>query len=57
MQDCNDFLVSDVIKFKSKYAALNETGVAGVACRHEFPFCFFSLRHGERYIMALYTSL
>jgi len=58
MQDCNDFLAGDVIRSKSRYAALDETGVVGVACRYEFPFRFLSLRHGERYMMhTLYTSV
>jgi len=41
MQDCNDFLAGDVIRSKSRYAALDETGVVGVACRYKF-FIFAS---------------
>ena len=41
-------LAGDIVRSKSRYATLDETGVLGVACRHKFPFCFFSLHHGER---------
>lgn len=49
MQECNQFLASDVLRSKSRYKALDETGVVGVVCRHEFPFKMLSMRHGERY--------
>jgi len=32
----------------SHYHALDETGVFGCACRHEFPRTFVNLKHGER---------
>ena len=32
---------------------MDETGVMGAACRHEYPLCFLSLRHGERYRVLL----
>ncbi len=48
MQECNQFLASDVLRSKSRYKALDETGVVGVVCRHEFPFKIMSMRHGER---------
>ena len=49
-QNCNDFLAGDLIRSRTRFAALDETGVIGIACRHEHPFRFYSLRHGERCI-------
>ena len=31
-----------------RYKALDETGVFGYCCRHEFPNKFVNLKHGER---------
>lgn len=48
-QNCNDFLAGNLLRSKSRFAALDETGVIGIACRHEYPLCLYNLRHGERY--------
>ncbi len=32
----------------NRYKGLDETGLVGVVCRHEFPLKFLSIRHGER---------
>lgn len=48
-QECNQFLAADVLRSRSRFKALDETGVIGLACRHEFPYRFYNLRHGERY--------
>ena len=48
LQECNQFLAGDALRSKLRYKALDETGVIGVVCRHEFPFKLYSMRHGER---------
>ena len=48
-QECNQFLAGDALRSKSRYHRLDETGVVGVVCRHEFPYKMLSLRHGERF--------
>lgn len=42
------FLAGDALRSKSRYKGLDETGVIGVVCRHEFPYRVLSMRHGER---------
>ena len=54
-QNCNDFLAGDLIRSRRRFAALDETGVIGIACWHEHPFRFYSLRHGERCIIVVHT--
>jgi hypothetical protein len=49
-QECNDFLARNVLRSSTRFKALDETGVFGSACRHEFPALFFNLKHGERMI-------
>lgn len=56
-QNCNDFLAGDHIRSRTRFAALDETGVIGIACRHEQPFRFYSLRHGERYVHCYCTYM
>lgn len=46
---CNDFLAGNMLRSANRFAALDETGVLGCACRHEFPITFLNLKHGERY--------
>ena len=48
MKECNDFLAGSALRSNSRYARLDETGIMGAACRHEYPLCFLNLRHGER---------
>ena len=50
VQECNQFLATHALRSKSRFKALDETGVIGLACRHEFPYRFYNLRHGERYV-------
>ncbi|XP_028417867.1 uncharacterized protein LOC114542545 [Dendronephthya gigantea] len=47
-KDCSDFNAGDALRSKSKFKALDETGVFGRACRHGFPKQFINLKHGER---------
>ena len=35
----------------TRYKSLDETGIIGAVCKHEFPQRFFSFRHGERFVM------
>ena len=35
-----------------RYRALDETGLFGYGCRHEFPGRFINLKHGERWVLA-----
>ncbi len=48
LQECNQFLAGDALRSKSRYRSLDETGVIGIVCRHEFPHKMLSMRHGER---------
>lgn len=47
-KECNQFLAGDALRSKCRYKGLDETGVIGVVCRHEFPYRVLSMRHGER---------
>ena len=47
-EECSEFLAGNLLRSKSRYKALDETGVIGISCRHEFPYRLFNLRHGER---------
>ncbi len=40
-----------MLRSAKRYKALDETGVFGYCCRHEFPQKFISLKHGERYVV------
>ena len=44
-----EFLAGDALRSKSRYHRLDETGVVGVVCRHEFPYKIMSLCHGVRF--------
>ena len=48
MQECNEFLAGSLLRSSTRYKALDETGVMGIVCRHEFPYRLYNLRHGER---------
>ena len=37
-----------MLRSATRYRALDETAVFGVACRHEFPVLFLNLKHGEK---------
>ena len=50
MQECNEFLAGNLLRSKTRYKALDETGVIGIVCRHEFPYRLYNLRHGERLV-------
>ena len=50
LQDCNEFLAGHALRSRGRFAALSETAVMGVVCRHEYPLFFINLFHGERYI-------
>ncbi|XP_065891624.1 uncharacterized protein [Dysidea avara] len=55
VEECNEFLAGNVLRTKFRYSALDETGVIGIACRHEHPYSFYSLRHGERISYIVYA--
>ena len=40
----------NLLRSKTRYKALDETGVIGIASRHEFPYRLYNLRHGERLV-------
>lgn len=50
MQECNEFLAGNLLRSKTRYKALDETGVIGLVCRHEFPYRLYNLHHGERLV-------
>jgi hypothetical protein len=39
-----------MLRSSSRYKALDETGLFGSACRHEFPAKFLDMKHGERLV-------
>ena len=41
--------MGDALRSKTRYNRLDEMGVVGVVCRHEFPYKCLSIRHGERF--------
>ena len=43
------------LRSSHRFHALDETGLFGCACRHNFPSLFIDMKHGERYIHFLYT--
>lgn len=45
---CSHFLAGDSLRSSRRYHALDETAAFGSACRHEFPWLFINLKHGER---------
>ena len=49
IQDCSNFVAGSMLRSSNRYKALDETGVFGSACRHEFPAKFLDMKHGERY--------
>lgn len=51
LQDCSNFQAASAIRSKNKSKKLAETAVFGSTCRHGFPKYFFSLKHGERYVL------
>ena len=48
MQECSSFLTGDALRTRTRFKALDETGVMGTLCRHETPISFINLHHGER---------
>ena len=46
---CSSFVAGTMLRSSNRYKALDETGVFGSACRHEFPAKFLDMKHGERY--------
>ena len=56
MQECNQFLAGDALRSKTRYRGLDETGVIGVVCRHEFPYKLLSMHHGERFRVGVRCS-
>ncbi|XP_028416121.1 uncharacterized protein LOC114539705 [Dendronephthya gigantea] len=52
--DCNNFLAGNALRSNQRFAGLDETGIFGRACRHEFPKAFVNLKHGERISYAVW---
>ncbi|KAL3859476.1 hypothetical protein ACJMK2_009696 [Sinanodonta woodiana] len=46
--ECNEFQAGNALRSKVKNKKLDVTAVFGSTCRHEFPYLFFNLKHGER---------
>ena len=49
LQGCANFQAGSALRSKVKNAKLDETGVFGMACKHEHPRRFLNLKRGERY--------
>jgi len=43
MQECSSFLAGDALQSRTRFKALDETGVMGTICRHETPISFLQL--------------
>ena len=41
---------TDALRSKSRYHALDETGVFGATCRHDIPLKMLSMKQGEKYV-------
>uniref|UniRef100_A0A1X7UAW0 CxC1-like cysteine cluster associated with KDZ transposases domain-containing protein n=1 Tax=Amphimedon queenslandica TaxID=400682 RepID=A0A1X7UAW0_AMPQE len=54
VEECSNFKAGSMLRSASRYHALDETGVFGAGCRHEFPIYFCSLKHGERYAYSIW---
>ena len=50
------FLAADALRSRTRYAALDETGVVGVVCKHEIPQLMLSLKHWERHVYIIPTD-
>ena len=51
VKDCNEFKSGEIdtmLRSKGKNKLLDEKGVFGRICRHEYPKGFISIKHGER---------
>ena len=57
MQECNEFLAGNLLRSKTRYKALDETGVIGLVCRHEFPYRLYNLHHGERLMYIIHVRV
>ena len=57
MQECSDFVAGSMLRSCNRYKALDETGVFGSACRHEFPAKYLDMKHGERYYYVRFMLL
>ena len=44
-QECSDFTAGSALRSASWYHALDETGIFGCACRHEFPAILFAKKN------------
>ena len=47
-QNCSDFVAADALRSNVRFKSLDETGVIGIVCRHEYPVMLLSMQHGER---------
>ena len=45
---CHEFKAGDALRSKSRYHALDETGVFGATCRHDIPLKMLSMKQGEK---------
>ena len=41
-QECSNFLAGHALRSSKRFAALEETDIMGVVCRHEYPLCFIN---------------
>jgi pheromone shutdown protein TraB len=55
VEDCNQFLAANALRSSTRFKALDETGLVGVVCKHEFPLMFYSLKHAERISYIVYS--
>ncbi|XP_076079987.1 uncharacterized protein LOC143050754 [Mytilus galloprovincialis] len=52
--ECSNFQAGDNIRSKIKNGKLDVTGVFGSVCKHDIPFHFMDLSHGERLSYPVY---
>ena len=60
-KDCNDFTAGslgplDVMTGKGKDKLFDEKAIFGSVCKHETPYRFVNLKHGERYVIFSISS-
>ena len=48
LQECSSFLAGNEVRSRCRNSKLDIRGIFGSVCRHEFPFLFMDMKHGER---------
>lgn len=50
---CHEFKAGDVLRSKTRYHALDETGVFGATCRHDIPLKMLNMKQGEKCVNSI----